>query len=226
MNPTGDHADERTMTAVASPRTDAVPAVDSEDDARLLARLAGGERAALTEIYERHAGEALSLAAQICGAHAAPDVVDAACLVLWRQARAAHRDGPSRARLLRITRQRALDHLHDDHHRVGSGPGAATHPTAPVSLIELSDADAHAALRAVPPAERHCVSLAYLDGLSVGQIAALTGQPPATVSDHLRRGIDHARRHLTATHSTHKHTRHDHDRPQPSPGGPGQDFSQ
>lgn len=198
MPATPDHADEQTRTASPHSTNDCGPD-GSTEDAQLLARLAGGDRGALTQIYERHADEALTLAGQICGAHA-PDVVDAACLTLWRQARAGHRDGPSRTRLLRLTRQRALDRLSDDHQRVARGTGPGTRPTSSISLIELNDAEAHASLQAVPPAERHCVRLAYLDGLSVGQIAALTGLPPATISDHLRRGIDHARRHLTATH--------------------------
>lgn len=194
MAPTREHAGDRARLASAG---DGGGQVAWTDDARLLARLADGERGALTEIYDRHGGAALALAAQTCNAHAAADVVDQACLALWRQARAGHGTGPSRTRLLRLTRQHALNRLHDDHHHLAGHIGPATAATSWVSLIELSDPDAHATLRRVPPAERQCVTLAYLDGLSIGQIATLTGLPCATVSDHLRRGVDHARHHLS-----------------------------
>lgn len=196
MTPKQDPAAQPAI--VASGSAAGAQPVGSQDDALLLRRLADGDRDALTRIYERHAGAALALARHICGSHAA-EVVDEACLALWRQARAGHGDGPSRTRLLRLTRERALDRLHDGHHRIGSGAGAAGQPEA-VSLIELNDDDAQASIRAAPPAERQCIRLAYVNGLSVAQIAARTGLPAATVSDHIRRGIDHVRRHQHDVH--------------------------
>lgn len=64
----------------------------------------------------------------------------------------------------------------------------------------MSDPDARAALSAAPPAERQCLELAYLDGLSVGEIATLYRLPVAAVCDYLRRGREGVRRRLASAH--------------------------
>lgn len=84
--------------------------------------------------------------------------------------------------------------------RVPGGSGGSAHRRR--SLIELSDDDAHAALAAVAPAERHCLELVYLDGLSIAEIAALTRLPAVTVSDRLRRGSSGVHRHLATAAPT------------------------
>lgn len=168
--------------------------VGSPDEA-LLDRLADGDRHALAQLYARHADGAYALAQQLCAAHAA-SIVDGAFLALWRQVRAGHRDGPVGERLLHLTRQRALAMLHDGHdHAPCLGPPGRR---APVSLIELDEREARAALAGLPAAECQCVEMAYFDALSVAQTATLTRLPPAAVSDYLRRGMRGVRRQLTA----------------------------
>jgi RNA polymerase sigma-70 factor (ECF subfamily) len=179
-------------------RSDASDAVEAAGDELLLGRLAGGDRDALATLYDRHGDAAFALAHEICGG-AAQDIVDEAFLALWRQARAG-RVGYARTRLLRITRKRALERQHQTGRRL---PGGDRGPARgrPPSLIELSDPDARAALSAAPPAERQCLELAYLDGLSVAEIATLYRLPVAAVCDYLRRGGEGVRRRLSSTHA-------------------------
>ena len=56
--------------------------------------------------------------------------------------------------------------------------------------------DLDEALRALPPAERLCVSLCYGAGLSHAEAAELTGAPLGTVKSHVKRGLDRLRLRL------------------------------
>lgn len=180
--------------AAASPdSTERFDAVGTRGDDLLLGRLAGGDRQALAVMYHRHADAAYAVARELCG-RGAQDIVEGAFLALWRQARAG-RVGYARSRLLRITRQRALDRLHETGRPMIAG--RATADARPLSLIELSDRDARAALALAPPAERECVRLAYFDGMSAAEISTLTRLPACTVSDRLTRGMIGVRRRLS-----------------------------
>lgn len=177
---------------------DRCDAAEAAGDELLLGRLAGGDRDALAALYARHGDAAFALAHQICG-RAAQDIVEEAFLALWRQARAG-RVGYARTRLLRITRKRALERQHEMGRRF---PGGDRGPASsrPPSLIELSDPDARAALSDAPPAQRQCLELAYLDGMSAGEIATLYRLPVAAVWDYLRRGVEGVRRRLSSAHA-------------------------
>ena len=63
-------------------------------------------------------------------------------------------------------------------------------------------ADLAAALRELSSDEQLAVHLAYQQGLSHSQIAALTGWPLGTVKTHLARGKDKLRQHLSAWNSS------------------------
>ncbi len=56
--------------------------------------------------------------------------------------------------------------------------------------------DLDEALRALPPAERVCVSLCYGAGLSHAEAAEATGAPLGTVKSHVKRGLDRLRLRL------------------------------
>lgn len=56
--------------------------------------------------------------------------------------------------------------------------------------------DLDEALRALPPAERVCLSLCYGAGLSHAEAAEVTGAPLGTVKSHVKRGLDRLRLRL------------------------------
>lgn len=56
--------------------------------------------------------------------------------------------------------------------------------------------DLDEALKALPPAERMCVSLCYGAGLSHAEAAELLGAPLGTVKSHVKRGLDRLRGRL------------------------------
>ena len=58
--------------------------------------------------------------------------------------------------------------------------------------------DLDGALALLPPEARLCVVLAYNDGLSHPEIAALTGLPLGTVKSHIARGAARLRETLVA----------------------------
>ena len=58
--------------------------------------------------------------------------------------------------------------------------------------------DLDGALAQLPPEARLCVVLAYNDGLSHSEIAALTGLPLGTVKSHIARGAARLRQSLAA----------------------------
>jgi RNA polymerase sigma-70 factor, ECF subfamily len=71
----------------------------------------------------------------------------------------------------------------------------AAHADAETSAVRL---DLDAALARLPPDPRLCIVLAYDQGLTHPQIAALTGMPLGTVKSHLTRGAVHLRTLLAA----------------------------
>jgi RNA polymerase sigma-70 factor (ECF subfamily) len=48
--------------------------------------------------------------------------------------------------------------------------------------------DVYAALDKLKEAERTCITLFYMDDLSIDKIVAITGYPAGTVKSHLSRG--------------------------------------
>ncbi|HEV2284503.1 MAG TPA: sigma-70 family RNA polymerase sigma factor [Steroidobacteraceae bacterium] len=72
---------------------------------------------------------------------------------------------------------------------------AATAAFVPSAAEEL---DLDRALARLPPQERLCVVLAYDEGLSHGEISAVTALPLGTVKSHVRRGAGRLRALLDA----------------------------
>jgi RNA polymerase sigma-70 factor (ECF subfamily) len=63
-----------------------------------------------------------------------------------------------------------------------------------VDRAAASRIDLDRALAMLSPAERLCVTLNHGEGLSHGEIAALTGLPLGTVKSHILRGVEKVRR--------------------------------
>ncbi len=66
------------------------------------------------------------------------------------------------------------------------------------SVVDLYARHVIGALKAVTPAERECIELAYFDGLSVAEIAERRATSPLTVSDDVRSGLDGMLHYLQA----------------------------
>lgn len=177
-------------------------------DEALVARVAAGDLAAFTLLYERYKRPVYTMAAHALGAADAEVVVQEVFLRLWRRAEqfderrgrfapwllavARHE---VRARLHRRTREQRLV-LSEDIDRLLAG--------APDPTIDIEEEAWRRergelvlrALRALPSEQRRVLVLAYFGELSQATIAAALGWPLGTVKKRVRLGLQKLRQAL------------------------------
>jgi len=174
---------------------------DTEQDRRCWDRVAGGDSAALAELYDRYADLLYSLARRIVGSTAdAEEVLQDAWLQAWRSARSYDpARGALGAWLVTITRTRALDRLRS----MGSrrrGEAAATVEAASDPPPRAADpatgyarralrSNVAAAITALAPQQRQVLELAFFEGLSQSEIAARLNAPLGTVKSWTRQAL-------------------------------------
>jgi RNA polymerase sigma-70 factor, ECF subfamily len=166
------------------------------DDDQLIARLAGGDDAALRELFTRHAPW---LAARLRGTLPPPDVEDVlqeTFLAAWRGAgsyRPAREDGAAGGWLWGIARRQAALL------RRRRGPMAAMLPAEladdgrhredpeQAALVRADLGQAVAALGPAGSAEREVWRLLYVEDRPVAEVARMTGVPEGTVKSRAHR---------------------------------------
>ena len=179
-------------------------------DDELIRRMAGGDAAALADLYDRHAGTVFSLSAHIVQDEAeAGRVVQQVFAQAWQQA---SRYDPARASvagwLLETARGASIDHARAARPAGASASqagdeGGAPAPADPATLLLPTPAGAsryeactpaeagrlREALAGLPALQRLAIELAYFEGLTVAQIAGQLEQPEATINDRLLTGL-------------------------------------
>jgi RNA polymerase sigma factor (sigma-70 family) len=169
-------------------------------DEELLRRVADGDRAAFSELYDRHARVAYAVALRTCrSAPLAEDVLQDAFLQLWRDAGAFRAErGAAAGWLLTIVRHRAIDAVRRagtvERHR-GRDDLLDDQPDGGAALYELTHARERervvaGALAQLPDLQRTVIELAYFDGLSQTEIGAALGIPLGTVKSRARLGLE------------------------------------
>lgn len=174
--------------------------VPDPDDAKLLAEMARGSEAALTELYDRYAAVVLAVALRILHDRGeAEDVLVDVFHELWVRA---ERYDPSRGGVLNylnlLARSRALDRrrrLLRGGSAAGGGPDAAesardTNP-GPVESVHLSErrSQVRQAMARLKPEHRAVLELFYFHGLTQSQVSERLGQPLGTVKTRIRNGL-------------------------------------
>jgi len=169
-----------------------------------VARIAGGDREALSALYARHASLLLGLALGIVGERReAEDLLHDVFLEVWR---AAKDFDPARGRVrtwlcIRM-RSRALDLRTSARVSRNAGDAALAAldvPAATVRADELADhRRVRAALDDLGPDQRRVLELAYFDGLSSSEIAERLGIPVGTVKSRTAAGLARLRARLVA----------------------------
>lgn len=161
---------------------------DCENDTRRLdvatiTAVAGGDRAALATLYDRHAGLVLALARRLLGdAAEAEDLVHDVFVEVWQRA---GRYDPERASvrgfILMIARSRALDRKRSARfaRRAPMGDDHASTDRAPSDGSDVRRMQG--ALGELPEAQREVVWLGYFEGLSSSEMAERIGIPAGTV---------------------------------------------
>ncbi|MBX3533029.1 MAG: sigma-70 family RNA polymerase sigma factor [Xanthobacteraceae bacterium] len=167
------------------------------DHSALIVACGRGDRAALRQIYQSEAGAMIGIAARIVKRRElAEEVVQEAFVTIWRNAaRFDPSIGSGRAWLFQIVRNRALNMLRDSSREL---------PTEQDAIDAAVDADADSenaferlannsalkrCLDELEPRRRQGVLLAFVEGMSHGEIAAKLKVPLGTTKSWLRRSL-------------------------------------
>lgn len=176
---------------------------DREEQARCVARVAGGDRDAFSDLYDEFAGLVFSIAVSMLRDHAAAE--DAAQDVWVKVWNAAPTFDPARAAvstwIVVITRRHVLDLLRRDKVRAAGRPGidpetdadalAISGPQDVAREAELSElsAEVRGALAQLPYEQRRALVLAYYGGRTQSEVAAELEKPLGTIKTYMFHGL-------------------------------------
>lgn len=174
----------------------------------LLRRIATGDGDALSRVFELHSPVVLGLLVRMLGGRAeAEEVLQEVFLQVWMQAdRYEESRSSPRGWILMLARSRALDRLRRRVSRqrredeVASAEGVAVHPvgTERLEAVERSSR-VGAALGVLSPDQRHCIELAFFEGLTHTQIAERLKAPLGTVKSRILLGMNKLRQALSTS---------------------------
>lgn len=183
---------------------------DDLTDEQLMARVAGGEAAALEMLYDRYGPAAMGLALRITGYRAtAEEVVQETFWRVWRKADSFHTQrGAFSSWVFSIVRNQSIDVLR---RRKVSARAADSEDDQAVEQIPDPAADVaesvwqgvrhqqvRAAIAALPAEQRRVIELAYFRGLTRQEIAKATGEPLGTIHTRARLALQKLREALQA----------------------------
>lgn len=180
-------------------------------DSQLVARAASGDEHAMAGLYDRYGQVLYAVAYRIVGQRDdAEEVVLDAFAQAWREAaRFEAARGSVAGWLTTIARSRALDLLRarSRRDRITATAAAERPDTSPAmggwrvdpsSGVELAERrrQVQLALEALSPPQRRAIELAYFEGLSQSEIAALLHEPLGTIKTRVRLGMQKLREYL------------------------------
>jgi RNA polymerase sigma-70 factor (ECF subfamily) len=174
-------------------------------DAALVASLAGGDRSALAQLYDRYSGLLLAVGVQRLGdRREAEEVLHDVFVEAWRAAGDYDEErGTVRAWLVTRMNSRSLDRRKSAavSRRVpydgarAERIGVADDPAGAVDCQRVQ-----AALAALPLEQRQVVELAYFAGLSSSEIAERAEMPVGTVKSRTAAALGRLRAQLVGGH--------------------------
>jgi RNA polymerase sigma-70 factor (ECF subfamily) len=162
-----------------------------------LVACASGNKKALRAIYEREAGKMLGVALRLLKRQSlAEDAVQDAFVNIWNKAGSFDpKAGSARGWIYTILRNRALNMLRSegrlDHQDDFEPMGLVSDEDDPEAvMLHLSDASAlKRCLEGLEPQRRSVIVLAYVHGLTQGEIAGRIGVPLGTMKSWIRRSL-------------------------------------
>lgn len=180
-------------------------------DAALAVLVAQRRQEALEEVYRRHAGAILSLALRVVRDRSmAEEVVQEVIVRLWRAPeRFDASRGSLRSFLLADAHGRSVDVVRSEaaRKRREEAEALATVDEAPddvhgdVVLGMLAE-DVRRALSTLPREQREAIELAYLQGHTYREVAALLDEPEGTIKSRIRIGLTRLQGVLAETGAT------------------------
>jgi RNA polymerase sigma factor (sigma-70 family) len=170
---------------------------DQPDLAHLLARCATGDKAALNAIYRTEAPRMLGVAIRILKRRTlAEEAVQDAFVLIWKNAaRFDPAKGAGATWVYTILRNRSLSILRDEQRTETTdeplGADVADDAESPEDAVaRLADAERlKHCLDQLDPRRRMAIALAYVHGLSHGELAGKLGLPLGTIKSWLRRSL-------------------------------------
>jgi RNA polymerase sigma-70 factor (ECF subfamily) len=155
------------------------------------------EQRALAEIYRRHAGAVHGLARRLVGqANLAEEIVQEVFLRLWNQPdRFDPERGSLRAFLLAQCHGRSVDLLRSETSRRRREEREAARTAGggydlEREVVDMAVGDrVRRAVGGLQPTERRAIELAYLEGHTYREVAALLDEPEGTVKSRIRSGL-------------------------------------
>lgn len=175
-----------------------MPMSETADDAAILQRIAGGEAAAVGDLYDRYASTLFPIALRILRDRSeAEDVLhDAFVSVNERAAQYAPERGSVIAWLVTLVRNLSIDRTRRRDRRGALRREILPHePAKPVDDPETLTADAaerakiRAALGELPDVQRQTLEIAFFEGLSYPEIAEREGVPLGTIKSRAARAL-------------------------------------
>jgi RNA polymerase sigma-70 factor, ECF subfamily len=179
----------------------------SDPDLDLVRRIRSGDRAALGELYDRYASQALAVAVRVLEDRGtAEDVVHDVFVTVWQRIdRFDDARGSLRAWLLTAVRNRAIDSLRrrratDDIADIEALGRLRTTPN-PVweeAVRSLDRETLATAIAQLPDEQRQAIELAYFGGHTYRKVAELTDVAPGTAASRMRLALARLRATLEA----------------------------
>ncbi len=196
------------MSAVALPHVGLGPGVGSTDAGRLMSQVAAGDRLAFEELYDRFAGRVLSVVRSVLRDPAQSEEVAQEVLVeAWRTAaRFDSERGRLETWLLTMARRRAIDRVRSEQaarnrdHVVGVRDQVRPHDSVAEGSVAREEHDqVRAAMDALTDLQRQAVTLAFFDGMTHREVAAILELPLGTVKTRIRDGLKRLQCELATT---------------------------
>jgi RNA polymerase sigma-70 factor (ECF subfamily) len=179
------------------------PAYTSLSDGDLIAAIGLLDEAALSEVYQRHAGAVFSLASRVLVERTfAEEIVQEVFLRLWEHPeRFDGIRGSLRAFLLMETHARSVDRIRaEERRRQREERAHRDADTTYVLDLELRDLTVAEQIRQavaeLTDQEREAIELAYFGGKTYRQVAQLLEQPEGTIKSRIRTGLMRLRHRL------------------------------
>jgi RNA polymerase sigma-70 factor (ECF subfamily) len=171
-----------------------------ERDIELLRQIAGGDRTAFGEFYDRHSVLMFSVASRILNDPSdAEDVLQEAFVQIWEKAGNfdAKLGKPSSWAAI-LVRNKAIDRIRASQRRTRLAQDAGTEMAIAAEGHESANETVHghekaklirSAIIELPAEQRNAIELAYFSGLTQNEISVKLHEPLGTVKARIRRGL-------------------------------------
>jgi RNA polymerase sigma-70 factor (ECF subfamily) len=184
-----------------SPAVSAQRKVDAKRLEDLVSQIAGGNKQALSSLYELTVAQVVAIArAVLRSKEDAEEVVCDVYVHVWQQASTYDSTrGNAMAWLVMMAKNRAVDRMRkrrnsvslDDQREQGLVATLAGEDDGPDQVLSKfqSGTAVHRALASLTPLRRRLLGLAFFRGMSHQEIAEAVGMPLGTVKSHVRRAL-------------------------------------